>query len=31
MEAYTSIMCGYFCITFADFMAKGKSLFEYTK
>ena len=23
-------MCGYFCITFIDFMFKGKSLTDYT-
>ena len=26
IEAYNSIMCGYFCIGFIDFMLKGKSL-----
>ena len=25
-----SIMCGYFCMGFIDFMLKGKSLLEYT-
>ena len=30
VEAYNSIMCGYFCIGFIDFMLKGKSLTEYT-
>ena len=25
-----SIMCGYFCIGFIDFMLKSKSLLEYT-
>ena len=25
-----SIMCGYFCIEFIDFMLKGKSLLDYT-
>ena len=29
-QAYDSIMCGYFCIGFIDFMFKGKSLTEYT-
>ena len=29
MQAYDSIMCGYFCIGFIDFMLKGKSLLEY--
>ena len=28
--AYDSIMCGYFCIGFIDFMLKCKSLLEYT-
>ena len=23
-------MCGYFCVTFIDFMLKGKSLLDYT-
>ena len=30
MQAYDSIMCGYFCIAFIDFMFKGKSLTDYT-
>ena len=30
IQAYDSIMCGYFCIAFIDFMFKGKSLSEYT-
>ena len=30
MQAYDSIMCGYFCIRFIDFMLKGKILLEYT-
>ena len=29
IQAYDSIMCGYFCIGFIDFMLKGKSLFDY--
>ena len=29
IQAYNSIMCGYFCIGFIDFMFKGKSLTEY--
>ena len=29
IQAYDSIMCGYFCIRFIDFMFKGKSLTEY--
>ena len=28
-QAYDSIMCGYFCIEFIDFMFKGKSLTDY--
>ena len=28
--AYDSVMCGYFCIGFIDFMLKGKSLLHYT-
>ena len=30
IQEYDSIMCGYFCIGFIDFMLKGKSLLEYT-
>ena len=30
IQAYDSIMCGYFCIGFIDFMLKGKSLTDYT-
>ena len=30
IEAYDSILPGYFCIGFIDFMSKGKSLLEYT-
>ena len=30
VQAYDSIMCGYYCIGFIDFMLKGKSLLEYT-
>ena len=30
IQAYDSIMCGYFCIGFIDFMLKGKSLIDYT-
>ena len=30
IEAYDSIMCGYFCIGFIDFMLKGRSFLEYT-
>ena len=30
IQAYNSIMFGYFCIGFIDFMLKGKSLLEYT-
>ena len=30
IQAYDSVMCGYFCIVFIDFMFKGKTLIEYT-
>ena len=30
IRAYDSIMCGYFCIGFINFMFKGKTLTEYT-
>ena len=29
-QVYDSVMCGYFCIGFIDFMFKGKTLTEYT-
>ena len=29
IQANYSIMCGYFCIGFTDFMLKGKSLLDY--
>ena len=31
IQAYDSIMCGYFCSGFIDFMLKGKSLLDYTR
>ena len=31
IQVYDSIMCGYFCIGFIDFMLKGKSFLDYTK
>ena len=30
MQAYDSIMCGYFCIGFISFMFNGNSLTDYT-
>ena len=30
MQADNSIMCGYFCIGFIDFMLAGKSLIDFT-
>ena len=30
IQAYDSIMCGYFCIGFINFMFKGKTLTDYT-
>ena len=30
IQAYDSIMCGYFCIAFIDFIFKGKNLTDYT-
>ena len=29
IQTYDSVMCGYFCIGFIDFMLKGKSLLDY--
>ena len=31
IQAYDSIMCGYFCIGFIDFMLAGKTFTEFTK
>ena len=30
IQAYDSIMCGYFCILFIEFMFKGKTLNDFT-
>ena len=30
MQAYDSVMCGYFCIEMIDFMLKSKSLTNFT-
>ena len=30
IQAYDSIMCGYFCIEFIIYMLKGKTLLDYT-
>ena len=30
IQAYDSIMCGYFCIVFINFIFKGKTLTEFT-
>ena len=30
IQAYDSIMCGYFCIEFINYMLKGKKLFDWT-
>ena len=30
IQAYNSIMCGYFCIGFIDFMLVGKTLIDFT-
>ena len=30
IQANNSIMCGYFCIGFIDFMLAGKTLIDYT-
>ena len=30
IQAYDSIMCGYFCIEFINYMLKGKKLLDYT-
>ena len=30
IQAYDSIMCGYFCIEFINYMLKGKTVLDYT-
>ena len=30
LQAYDSIMCGYYCIEFINYMFKGKTLLDYT-
>ena len=30
LQAYDSIMCGYYCIAFINYMLKGKTLLDYT-
>ena len=30
LQAYDSIMCGYYCIEFINYMLQGKTLLEYT-
>ena len=30
IQAYDSVMCGYFCIRFIDFVLAGKKLTDYT-
>ena len=30
IQAHDSIMCGYFCIEFINYMLKGKTLLDYT-
>ena len=30
IQAYDSVMCGYFCIGFIDFMLAGKTLTDFT-
>ena len=30
IQAHYSIVCGYFCVEFIDFMLKGKSLTDFT-
>ena len=30
LQAYDSIMCGYFCTEFINYMFRGKTLLEYT-
>ena len=30
LQAYDSIMCGYFCLAFIDYMLAGKMLLQFT-
>ena len=30
LQAYDSVMCGYFCVGFIDFMLKGNNLIDFT-
>ena len=30
IQAFDSIMCGYFCVEFINYMLKGKTLLDYT-
>ena len=30
IQTYNSIMCGYFCIAFIEYISKGKSLVDFT-
>ena len=30
LQAYDSIICGYYCIEFINYMLKGKTLLDYT-
>ena len=30
IQTYNSIMCGYFCVEFINYMLKGKTLLNYT-
>ena len=30
LQSYDSIMCGYYCIEFINYMLKGKTLLDYT-
>ena len=30
IQAYDSVMCGYFCVKFINFMLKGKTLTDFT-
>ena len=30
IQAYDSVMCGYYCVEFINYMLEGKTLFDYT-
>ena len=31
MQSYDSVMCGFYCIAFIEYIIRGKTLLDYTK